>query len=132
MTKPKHTQVQKGHSAREQAIDRMVEDSFPASDATQLPGRAGDPQEPPAAKHDAARDEARKAPRTIGNQGVVPATRMREESLPLGAAGVVTLRVDAVAGRLSLRIGEDEMSLDAKALDKLIAALSTKRAQMAK
>ena len=128
MTLSKQTDPPKGHSRQEQAIDEMVEDTFPASDATQLPGRAGervDHVEHP------KRETVPPDPRTIGNQGVIPATRMREESLPLGRVGVVTLRFDTDARRLSLRFSEDGMMLDAEALDRLIAALSAKRARMA-
>jgi hypothetical protein len=107
----------------------MVEDTFPASDATQLPGRAADAADHHSEPHDPKRD-AIAAPRTIGNQGVIPATRMREESVPLSGAGAVTFRFNPTAQRLSLRFSDEGMWLDAKALDRLIAALSAKRAQM--
>jgi hypothetical protein len=130
MTGQRHEPPAKGHSREEQSIDKMVEDTFPASDATQLPGRAGEPTDQQAARDDRHRESAAAEPRTIGNQGVLPATRMREESVPLGSAGVVTLRFDTQARVLSLRFRDEAMSLDADALDRLIAALSTKRAQM--
>lgn len=111
--------------AQEQSIDRMIEDTFPASDATQLPGRAaGAPPKPGPSRHGS--ESAR--PRTIGNQGIAPATRMLEESVRLGTSGAVTLRFDAELRRLSLDFSEDGMALDAEALDRLIEALSTKRA----
>ena len=111
--------------AQEQSIDRMIEDTFPASDATQLPGRAaGAPPKP-----DPSRQEPESAPpRTIGNQGVAPATRMLEETIRLGTAGALTLRFDAELRRLYLDFSEDGMALDAQALDRLIEALSSKRA----
>jgi hypothetical protein len=112
-----------GKRAQEQSIDRMLEDTFPASDATQLPGRAaGPPPKPSTQEPESA------APRTIGNQGVAPATRMLEETVRLGASGAVTLRFDAELRRLYLDFSEDGMALDAEALDRLIAGLSTKRA----
>jgi hypothetical protein len=107
----------------------MVEDTFPASDATQLPGRAADAADHRIEPHDPKRD-AIPAPRTIGNQGVVPATRMHEESVPLSGAGVVTFRFNPTAQRLSLQFSDDGTWLDSEALDRLIAALSAKRAQM--
>ena len=55
---------------------------------------------------------------------------MREESVSLGGSAVVTFRFDTEARRLSLRFGEEGMALDANALDRLIGALSKKRAQM--
>jgi len=124
--------------AVEQAVDRMVEDSFPASDATQLPGRADDA--PPASastrKGSSSRSSThvepeprRIAPRTIGNQGVVPASRMREDTVKLGT-DEVTLRLDAAHRQLELRFSDAQLALDAKALDRLIEALSTKRTQM--
>jgi hypothetical protein len=111
----------------EALIDEMVEQTFPASDATQLPGRAGgaptgDPVCPP--EREAA------TPRTIGNQGTVPASRMVEETVPLADQGVVTLRLDTEQRRLHVFLGADGLSLDASAVDRLIAALSDKRTQM--
>jgi hypothetical protein len=114
-----------GKREQEQSIDRMIEDTFPASDATQLPGRAaGAPPKP----QPSAQEPESAPPRTIGNQGVAPATRMLEETVRLGASGAVTLRFDAELRRLYLDFSEDGMALDAQALDRLIEALSTKRA----
>jgi hypothetical protein len=112
---------------QEALIDEMVEETFPASDATQLPGRAdgaptADPGRPPERKAE--------APHTIGNQGTVPATRVVEETVPLAAQGVVTLRLDAGQQRLHVFLGADGLSLDAPAVDRLIAVLSEKRARM--
>ncbi|HJU24470.1 MAG TPA: hypothetical protein VJ891_18360 [Casimicrobiaceae bacterium] len=129
MTRPKHHET-RPHTRQEQTIDEMVEDTFPASDATQLPGRAAGAPEAGANRPDPRREFPQREPRTIGNQGVAPSTRMREESIPLGANAVVTFRFDTKARRLSLRFNEEGMSLDANALDRLIAALSKKRAQM--
>jgi len=42
----------------------------------------------------------------------------------------VTLRFDGEFGHLHIYLGEEGMALDAKALDRLIAVLSAKRAQM--
>jgi len=131
MTRPKHTKSPEPHTRQEQSIDEMVEQTFPASDATQLPGRAAGAPAPGAARKDARRELPQTAPGTIGNQGVAPSTRMREESVPLGATGVVTFRFDTEARHLSLRFSTEGMALDAEALDRLIAALSKKRAQMA-
>ena len=130
MTQPKHPRAPKGETRQEQTIDEMVEDTFPASDATQLPGRAAGAPGPGAGQGEPTRASPRTAPGTIGNQGVAPATRMREESVSLGASGVVTFRFDTEARRLSLRFSSEGMALDADALDRLIAALSRKRAQM--
>jgi hypothetical protein len=126
MAHAKRTLSRASHKpAQEQSIDRMIEDTFPASDATQLPGRAaGAPPKPDPSKHEP--DSA--PPRTIGNQGVAPATRMLEETVRLGASGAVTLRFDAQLRRLYLDFSEDGMALDAAALDRLIEALSSKRA----
>jgi hypothetical protein len=116
----------------ERAIDEMVEQTFPASDATQLPGRAaGAPAT--RAKKPLGREETPKeftpgTPRTIGNQGVVPASRMLEETLPLTDVGAVTLRFDTELRRLLIYLSEEGMPLDATALDRLIAVLSAKRA----
>jgi hypothetical protein len=122
--------------AREQSIDEMVEDTFPASDATQLPGRAaggpadaGDVQQREHSQK--SRESVPGAPRTIGNQGVIPASRMNEETVALGDTGTLTLRYDADVHRLHLYFSDDGLALDAKALDRLIAALSAKRTQMA-
>lgn len=131
MTSPKQTQPAHVHTRQEQTIDEMVEETFPASDATQLPGRAAGAPAPGAEQRDSRREFPRTTPGTIGNQGVAPSTRMREETVPLGGTAVVTLRFDLEARQLSLRLSEDGMALDANALDRLIAALSKKRAQMA-
>lgn len=131
MKPPKHTPASNGRSRQEQSIDQMVEETFPASDATQLPGRAAGAPVRGADQVDPRREFAQTTPKTIGNQGVMPATRMREESVPLGGAAVVTFRFDTGAQRLSLRFSEEGLALDAQALDRLIAALSTKRTQMA-
>ena len=130
MTQPRHAHPRKGHSRQEQSIDKMVEETFPASDATQLPGRAAEAADHRTEPHHPKRDSVPPAPRTIGNQGVIPATRMREESASLGATGVVTFRINPTARRLSLHFSDEGMWLDAEALDRLIAALSAKRAQM--
>jgi len=130
MTRPKHTQPSHPHTRQEQTIDEMVEATFPASDATQLPGRAAGAPEPGAERTVPRGEFTQTAPGTIGNQGVAPATRMREESVPLGGTAVVTFRFDIDARRLSLRFSEEGTMLDANALDRLIAALSKKRAQM--
>jgi hypothetical protein len=113
--------------AQEALIDEMVEQTFPASDPTQLPGRAGG-----APAGDAATPPEREAdaPRTIGNQGKVPASRMVEETVPLADQGAVTLRLDTEQRRLHVFLGADGLSLDAPAVDRLIAALSDKRTQM--
>jgi hypothetical protein len=121
---------------REQSIDEMVEDSFPASDATQLPGRAaGAPADAkdvqPSERSDKSRESVPGAPRTIGNQGVIPASRMNEETVALTDTGSLTLRYDADVRRLHVYFSEDGLALDAEALDRLIAALSAKRIQMA-
>ena len=120
----------------ERSIDEMVEETFPASDATQLPGRAAGapaaPEDVEGREHSrTTRESVPGAPRTIGNQGVVPASRMNEETVPLSDAGTLTLRYDADLRRLHLFFSEDGMALDAKALDRLIAALSEKRVKMA-
>jgi hypothetical protein len=118
-------------SREERSIDEMVEETFPASDATQLPGRAAGAPAPNAVhappQDDDASDEV--TPRTIGNQGVIPASR-RLQTVALGNAGEVTLRLDTEHRRLQLYFSRDAMTLDAKALDRLIAALSAKRVQM--
>jgi hypothetical protein len=130
MTQTRHSHPPKGHSRQERSIDKMVEDTFPASDATQLPGRAADAADHRTEPHDPKRDLVPPAPRTIGNQGVLPGTRMREESVPLGGNDVVTFRFNPTARRLSLHFSDEGMWLDSEALDRLIAALSAKRAQM--
>ena len=53
---------------------------------------------------------------------------MLEETVRLGTSGAVTLRFDAELRRLYLDFSEDGMALDAQALDRLIEALSSKRA----
>ena len=120
----------------EQSIDEMVEETFPASDATQLPGRAaGAPAHPddvqPREPARTTRESVPGARRTIGNQGIIPASRMNEETIRLGDAGTLTLRHDRDLRRLHVFFSEDGIALDAKALDQLIAVLSVKRIQMA-
>jgi hypothetical protein len=114
-------------NTQEESIDEMVEETFPASDATQLPGRAGgaptrDPVNPP--------DREPTTPHTIGNQGTRPSTRLVEETVALADQGSVTLRFDGDQRRLHVFLGADGLSLDAAGVDRLIAALSEKRAQM--
>ena len=130
MTQPRHTQPTKGRTRQEQSIDEMVEETFPASDATQLPGRAAGAPDPDAERPDRKREFRRGQPGTIGNQGVPPSTRMKEERVSLGGDAVVTFRFDNDAGRLSMCFSEEGMMLDPAALDRLIDALSRKRAQM--
>ena len=111
---------------QEELLDEMVEETFPASDPTQAQGRAaGDfPRAvtPP--------DRTPAQPRTIGNQGIVPSSRMVEETIPLADQGVVTLRFDGEHRRLHVYLGAEGLALDAAAVDRLIAVLSEKRAQM--
>ena len=131
MTAANHRERTKEHTRQEQSVDEMVDETFPASDATQLPGRAAGAPEPGAERADPKRELTRPQPSTIGNQGVPPATRMREETIALRGDAVVTFRFDADARRLSLRFSEEGMMLDAAALDRLIEALSRERARMA-
>ena len=114
----------------------MVEDTFPASDATQLPGRAAHVQPENAASGSTSpnhgKDEHRpSAPRTIGNQGVIPASRSRKQTIPLGDAHEVTLRLDPAQRTLELLFSDPQLALDAAALDRLIKALSMHRTRMA-
>jgi hypothetical protein len=123
-------------ATHEQSIDGMIEDTFPASDATQLPGRAaGGPADAndvqPRERSDHPHEPVTGEPRTIGNQGVIPASRMSEETVVLTGAGSLTLRHDCDVHRLHVYFSEDGLALDAKALDRLIAVLSEKRLQMA-
>jgi len=129
MTQPRPDVGTQSGTVEEQLIDEMVEESFPASDATQLPGRAGgaptgDAVTPPERDRPAT-------PRTIGNQGTAPASRLIEETVPLADQGVVTLRFDGDHRRLHVYLGEEGMALDAKAVDRLIEVLAAKRSQMA-
>jgi hypothetical protein len=112
---------------QEELIDEMVEETFPASDATQLPGRAAG-----APTHDkvAPPDREPVTPHTIGNQGTQPSSRMLEETVALGDQGEVRLRFDSRHARLHVLLDADGLSLDAAGVDRLIAALSEKRAQM--
>lgn len=112
---------------QEELIDEMVEETLPASDATQLPGRAAGA---PTRDKVAPPDRDRTPPHTIGNQGTRPSSRMVEETVPLADQGVVTLRFDADHRRLHVFLGADGLSLDAEAVDRLIAVLSEKRTQM--
>ena len=112
---------------QEELIDEMVEETFPASDATQLPGRAGGA---PTQDKVAPPDRDPTTPHTIGNQGTRPSSRMIEEPVPQADQGVVTLRVDGDHRRLHVFLGADGLSLDAPAVDRLIAVLSDKRTQM--
>jgi hypothetical protein len=118
----------------EQLLDEMVEESFPASDAPQLTGRADaerDGESTPSPERTSARAEtAHGTPSTIGNQGAIPQSRIAEETVPLDDLGVVTLRFDGELRRLHIYLGEEGMALDAKALDRLIEVLSAKRSQM--
>ena len=125
------------HAARkatqERSIDKMVEESFPASDATQLPGRAAGAPTTGKTTHVPESEETPHefvpgTPRTIGNQGVAPASRMLGETVQLADVGSVTVRFDSELRRLLLYFSEDGMGLDAAALDRLIAVLSSKRA----
>ena len=129
MTREHHAERPKAHTRQEQTIDEMVDETFPASDATQLPGRAAGAPDADAERPDPKREFRRGQPGTIGNQGVPPSTRMKEERVALGGDAVATFRFDD-ARRLSLRFSEEGMMLDAAALDHLIEALSRKRAQM--
>jgi hypothetical protein len=127
---PRQEQKPVPPSRQEQSIDEMVEETFPASDATQLPGRAAGAPEPGADRPDPRREFAEAKPRTIGNQGIAPATRQGEERVPLGGAGVVMFRLDHDGQALTVRLSDECAALDAAAVDRLIAALSEKRAQM--
>ena len=117
-------------SRQEQTIDEMVEETFPASDATQLPGRAAGAPEPGADAPDPRREFPETTPRTIGNQGVIPSTRQGEERVSLGGDKAVTFCADPAAGTLRLCFGNDEVELHATEVDRLIAALSERRARM--
>ena len=118
-----------GHAAAPEClVDEMVEQTFPASDPTQLPGRAeGAPNTAPSQPMDAG--EPKDAPRTIGNQGVIPASRDLEDTVTLGHASV-TLRLDRDGRGLEVTLANNGAVLDAAGVDRLIAALSNQRARM--
>jgi hypothetical protein len=117
-------------SRQEQTIDEMVEETFPASDATQLPGRAAGAPEAGADEPDSRREFVDRTPRTIGNQGVMPATRQGEETVSLGGDSVATFCVDPDARTMTIRLGDAQSTLNAAGVDRLIAALSERRARM--
>src|SRR6185437_2247239 len=94
MTREHHAERPKAHTRQEQTIDEMVDETFPASDATQLPGRAAGAPDADAERPDPKREFRRGQPGTIGNQGVPPSTRMKEERVSLGGDAVVTFRFD--------------------------------------
>lgn len=131
MTAANRRERAKEHSRQEQTVDEMVDETFPASDATQLPGRAAGAPHTGAGRPDPKRELARPQPSTIGNQGVAPSTRMQEETVALRGDAVVTFRVDSQKRRLSLRFSDEGTMLDAEALDRLIEALSKQRSRMA-
>jgi hypothetical protein len=79
---------------------------------------------------DPRRDFPETTPRTIGNQGVIPSTRQGEERVSLGGDKVVTFCSDPDAATVSVRFSEEQLALDAAALDRLIAALSERRTRM--
>jgi hypothetical protein len=117
-------------SRQEQTIDEMVEETFPASDATQLPGRAAGAPEAGADKPDRRREFAETIPRTIGNQGVIPSTRQGEETVTLATGTVATFCLDPDSHALTIRFDHDPVTLNPAGVDRLIAALSERRTRM--
>ena len=119
---------------QERLVDQMVEETFPASDPTQLAGRAD--CEPAGGDDAGHRDDAathlpqKEPPRTIGNQGVIPASRNLEDTVDLGDVTDVNLRLERDLKGLQVELTTNGAVLDAAGVDRLIAALSTKRAQM--
>jgi hypothetical protein len=136
MAQPTPTHQSRPTAPSEQLIDEMVEQSFPASDPPQITGRTTDAAQatnakaPPPERGTVASEAARGVPPTIGNQGEAPASNIVEETVNVSDLGAVTLRFDGDFRNLHVYLGEEGMALDAKALDKLIAALSQKRSQM--
>ena len=115
----------------ETLLDEMVDETFPASDAPQLTERRHDPAVAPEAPPRTAKEQLEKGQQpSIGNQGTLPSSRIQEETVNVSDIGAVTLRFDGEFRHLHVYLGEEGMALDAKALDKLIAVLSAKRAQM--
>jgi hypothetical protein len=127
--------TQDAMQSHEALIDEMIDETFPASDAPQLTARndgsppAGAP--PERAARGSAEEIARGVQPTIGNQGAIPASGVLEETVPLADQGVVHLRFNGDFRRLHIYLGEEGMALDGRALDRLIAVLSQKRARMA-
>ena len=116
----------------EPLLDEMIDETFPASDAPQLSGRARtaarSAPEPP--RRDPAEQVASGSPPTIGNQGAIPASGVLQETFPVNDRDFVTLRFDGAHQRLHIAVPEGDLALDAQSLDRLIAVLSTKRAAM--
>jgi len=133
-TAAEHAPPKNEAPTQERLVDQMVEETFPASDSTQLPGRAD--CEPAGGGDAAHRDDAathlpqREPPRTIGNQGVIPASRNLEDTVDLGDVADVNLRLERDLKGLQVELTTNGAVLDAAGVDRLIAALSTKRAQM--
>jgi hypothetical protein len=118
-------------ASTEPMLDEMIDETFPASDPPQLSGRArttprSAPEAPP---RDSAEQLARGSPPTIGNQGAIPASGVLQETVPVTEQDFVSLRFDGGRQHLHIDIATG-LTLDAKALDRLIAVLSAKRAAM--
>jgi hypothetical protein len=118
-------------ASTEPMLDEMIDETFPASDAPQLSGRAHaaprtEPEPPP---RDPAGQAARGTPATIGNQGAIPASGVLQETVPVTEQDFVSLRFDGGRQHLHIDVATG-LTLDAKALDRLIAVLSAKRAAM--
>ena len=119
-------------AATEPLLDEMIDETFPASDAPQLSGRArtAPPTAPEPPRRDPAELAARGSPPTIGNQGAIPASGVLQETFPVNDRRFVTLRFDGAHQRLHIAVPEGDLALDAESLDRLIAVLSAKRAAM--
>jgi hypothetical protein len=116
----------------EPLLDEMIDETFPASDAPQLSGRARTAPRtaPEPAPRDTTAHMAAGSPPTIGNQGAIPASGVLQETFPVNDQDFITLRFDGAHQRLHIALPEGDLALDAQSLDRLIAVLSTKRAAM--
>ena len=112
-------------------VDRMLKDTFPASDPPQLEGlaRDGEPvetldeEEPVFA---APLDEAELDPRSAW----VASHRLIEETFTVGDGGAITVRHLGGPDRLQIFLGEEGLALSADDVDFLIATLERKRMEM--
>lgn len=119
----------------ESRLDKMIADSFPASDPPQLDGRDHDPSDttPSDAQSGVSPNNALGNDTPASADDLGPKTGLTEETIPIGDQGVITLRFVGEPPHLELSVEpQSGVTLVSGDVDTLVRALHCKLSELLK